>query len=82
MGPTLFIIYINDLPEIFKHAKFILFADDANIIVTGDSVDELQSKINLLQSSLDNWVRINGIKLNIKKTKFTVFTNKKFIQVK
>ena len=77
LGPTLFIIYINDLPEIFKQAKFIFFADDANIIVTGDSVDELQSKINILQSSLDNWVRINGLKLNIKKTKFMVFTNKK-----
>ena len=76
MGPTLFIIYINDLPELFKHAKFIFFAHDANIIVTGDSVDELQFKINLLQSSLDNWVMINGLKLNIKKTKFMVFTNK------
>ena len=45
--------------------------------MTGDSVDELQFKINLLQSSLDNSLRINGLKLNIKKTKFMVFTNKK-----
>ena len=77
MGPTLSIIYINYLPEIFKHEKFIFFADVANIIVTGDSVDELQSKINLLRSCLDKWVRINGQKLNIKKNKFMVFTNKK-----
>ena len=36
------------------------FADDAKIIVIGDSVDELESKINILQSSLDNWVRARG----------------------
>ena len=35
-GSTLYIIYINDLPDIFKQAKFIFFADGANIIVTGD----------------------------------------------
>ena len=77
MGPTLFIIYINNLPDIFKQAKFIFFADDANIIVTGESVDEIQSKVNQLQSALDSWVKIDGLKLNIKKTKYMVFTNKK-----
>ncbi len=35
LGPLLFIIYINDLPNISKIAKFILYADDANIIITG-----------------------------------------------
>ena len=34
LGPLLFIIYINDIPEISSIAKFILYADDANIIVT------------------------------------------------
>ena len=77
LGPTLFIIYINDLPGIFKQAKFIFFADDANIIVKGESIGEVQEKINRLQSLLDEWVRNNGLKLNIKKTKFMVFTNKK-----
>ena len=32
LGPLLFIIYINDIPEIAKFAQFILYADDANII--------------------------------------------------
>ena len=33
LRPLLFIIYINDLPNIFNRAKFILYADDANIII-------------------------------------------------
>ena len=31
LGPLLFIIYINDIPEISSIAKFILYANDANI---------------------------------------------------
>ena len=33
LGPLLFIIYINYPPNIFNRAKFILYADDANIII-------------------------------------------------
>ena len=41
--PTLIIIYIiiiNDSPEIKKKYKIYIFADDSNFIKTGDSVDE------------------------------------------
>ena len=76
MGLTLFIIYINDFPEISKRAKLIFFADDANIIVTGNDIDELQAKVSSLQSLLENCVRNNALKLNIKKTKCMIFTNK------
>ena len=41
LGPLLFIIYINDLPHISEIAKFIMYADDANIIVTGSNIAEV-----------------------------------------
>jgi retron-type reverse transcriptase len=45
LGPLLFIIYINDLPCISNLDKFILYADDANIIVTGNTIEEVNMKV-------------------------------------
>ena len=38
LGPLLFVIYINDLPNIQDAIVFILYADDANIIITGNTL--------------------------------------------
>ena len=39
LSPLLFIIYINDITETASFAKFILYADDANIILTTDTIE-------------------------------------------
>ena len=77
LGPLLFIIYINDLPNISNLAKFILYADDANIIITGETLAEIESSFNHLSKSLIKWVRNNELMLNIKKTNYMIFTNRR-----
>ena len=77
LGPLLFILYINDLPNISKLAKFILYADDANIFITGDSVNEVMATLNELSPILVSWVSLNGLKLNLKKTNFMIFSRNK-----
>ena len=79
LGPLLFIIYINDLPQISKLAKFIMYADDANIIITGKSIDEINEHFNQLSAALLSWVDTNGLKLNLKKTNFMVFSRQKIV---
>lgn len=74
LGPLLFIIYINDIPNINKFAKFILYADDANIIITGYHTSEIISQFYDLSNALLNWVRANELALNIKKTNYMIFT--------
>ena len=74
LGPLLFIIYINDIPEIAHFAKFILYADDANIILTADTIDQINEQLGILSANLLNWVNSNGLVLNLKKTKYMIFT--------
>ena len=74
LGPLLFIIYINDIPEVAKYARWIIFADDANIIITGDSLHEIQRNATELGKNLVGWVNSNGLALNLKKTTYMIFS--------
>ena len=77
LGPLLFIIYINDMPEISKIAKFILYADDANIIITGKNIDEINEQMTALANTLLTWVDSNGLALNLKKTSYMIFSRQR-----
>ena len=74
LGPLLFIIYINDIPEISQFSKFILYADDANIIITADTIEQISDKLETLTKNLVDWVNSNGLVLNLKKTKYMIFS--------
>ena len=58
-------------------AKFILYADDANIIVSGFTIEKVYQKIQDLTSCLVKWVNCNGLALNLIKTKYMIFTRKR-----
>ena len=49
LGPILFLVYINDLPECIKYSKVQLFADDCILYRQIDS----QSDCKKLQEDLD-----------------------------
>ena len=46
LGPTLFILYINDICNVSNLVKFILFADDTNVFCAGDNKLELECMLN------------------------------------
>ena len=77
LGPLLFVIYINDMPNICKLSKFILYADDANIIITGKNITEIEKSFEELAKNLEKWVNANGLVLNLKKTNYMIFANQK-----
>ena len=71
MGPLLFLIYINDLPNISEKLKFYLFSDDTNIYFESDKV--LEKVINEELKQLSLWLKVNRLALNISKTNFVIF---------
>ena len=73
LGPLLFLIYINDLPNISKILNFYLFADDTNIYYESKSLHELERTVNKERCKLCLWLNVNRLSLNIDKTNFIVF---------
>ena len=76
LWPLLFIIYINDLSNVCQHMMSLLCADDTNLFQSGKDVIQLQKEVEADLNRISEWLKINKLSLNIKKTHFIVFSNK------
>ena len=73
LGPLLFLIYINDLPNISDKLQFYLFADDTNIYYEDKDLKKLEKTMNKELRKLTLWLSLNRLALNISKTNFVIF---------
>ena len=76
LGPTLFILYINDMCKVSNILKFILYADDTNIFYSGKNLKEVCKTVTEELKKLRVWFMINKLSLNIAKTNFIIFHSK------
>ena len=68
LGPTLFLIYSNDLHNACPDGNNILFADDTTNYHSDNDYYSLVTKINVNLESLRLWFICNKLSLNILKT--------------
>ena len=80
LGPLLFLIYVNDLPNCTKLLNATLFADDTSL-ASPFSLFTLNGAANVtaINVELDKvfaWLCVNKLSLNVSKTKYMIFENK------
>ena len=67
LGPLLFLFYINDISRLSNLGIFVLFADDTNIFIEGETVTEVYRKGNELLKCLYRYMVLNKLHINMSK---------------
>ena len=82
LGPLLFIIYMNDIAAVTNKFHFTLYADDTSLVepictFAIDSYKEdystISNNINTELKLITDWLSLNKLSLNAKKTKMMIF---------
>ncbi len=68
---------INEICNVSKILKFVLFADNTNILYSYANVNNLNIVVNSELDKLNKWFIINKLSLNVSKTNYILFGNRK-----
>lgn len=68
LGPLLFSLYVNELPDICPDLNVQLYADDAVVFAHGSSADDIASKLTEGLNRIQTWLENQGLVLNTAKT--------------
>ena len=79
LGPLLFLIYVNDLPNMFVSTNCMMFADDTVLYQSHSDIDELYTQIQESLNKMYNWCTDNQITLNSKKCQYVHFNYRRMI---
>jgi endonuclease/exonuclease/phosphatase family metal-dependent hydrolase len=69
LGPTLYLIYVNEMINKLKNSKVFLYADDTAILVSHVNLDIAETILQKEFNKLLCWTHDNGLIINEKKTK-------------
>lgn len=75
LGPLLFLVYVNDLPNCLECTTPGMYADDTHVTATASNVRDLEK---LLDSDVENlciWLRANRLSINSSKTEFMMIAS-------
>ena len=73
LGPLLFLLYVNDLPNSSNVLVAIMFADDTNFFFEHSNINTLFKTVNDELIKINEWFSANKLSLNVGKTKFSLF---------
>ena len=76
LGPVLFLLYVNDLPNFAKNVSSILYADDTTLTFRSNSVTNLFNNCNESMNKFLTWTIANKLTVNASKSHYMIFTNR------
>ena len=78
LGPLLFLIYVNDMPQASDKCDLFLYADDSCLIFQSKDIDKIESVLNAEFSNLCDWFVDNKLSIHFgqDKTKSILFCSK------
>ena len=81
LGPLLFLIYINDLPQYIRDCLLVIYAADTQIMLTGeiDKINELLQKAKDVLTTAKAYFNSSGLLLNENKTQLIFFGSRQYI---
>jgi len=75
------VYHINDIVNVCHNRCSVkLFADDTLIYVTGNSTTELECRMSRAFNSVEEWLDVNGLKMNADKTKYMIIKSVRKVQ--
>ena len=72
LGPLLFLIYINDLPNCLSSTTPCLYADDTQIFTSSYDALEITNSLNSDLENISDWLTVNKLQSHPSKTKLMV----------
>ena len=79
VGPRLYTIYVNDLPDAITLGNVFMYADDTTIYCTGKSFDEVCLKLNKVFDELRLWSLRSKLSIHPIKSEAMIITKQGFI---
>ena len=76
LGPLMFLVFVNDLPDIVDTCTVNLYADDTTIYYSNKDPKLVQSTINSDLENIVSWIEMNGLKMNVNKTQMMTLQRK------
>ena len=76
LGPLLFLLYVNDLPNVSPLIFSTLYADDTTLTFKFKFFSEIESVCSGILAKLYDWTLANKLSLNFDKTYFNIITNR------
>ena len=76
LGPLFYILYANDLIDLFEECEVALYADDTVLYVADSNFETSSVRIQRDLRKLSGWCAENGIMVNTSKTKVMTFGSK------